>query len=132
MNTDPARLFARIVSNGSIVFPGDGPTQFLVSQEEDNELFVDVPGFGSVCLFVRGEGNDATLHMQVFPFHDADRPLFEHTFGAAAFEQKFGPATEPEPLRCQYSDCAEKHPVADEEESVTCPTCREYLGLPPL
>lgn len=33
-------------------------------------------------------------------------------------------------LRCRYPDCA--HPVATEEEQVTCPSCREELGLPEL
>lgn len=32
--------------------------------------------------------------------------------------------------RCRYSDCREKHPVASENEQVTCSTCRLYLGLP--
>lgn len=44
-----------------------------------------------------------------------------------------------DPLRCAYDDdlCPGQHPVAlDEEEGdpeterVTCPQCREYLGLP--
>jgi len=34
--------------------------------------------------------------------------------------------------RCRYSDCVEQHPVASDEEQVTCATCREWLGLPPL
>ena len=33
-------------------------------------------------------------------------------------------------LRCRYSDCCEQHPVATEDETVSCPTCREWLGLP--
>jgi hypothetical protein len=32
--------------------------------------------------------------------------------------------------KCRYTDCKEQHPVADEEEPVSCPTCREYMGLP--
>lgn len=35
-------------------------------------------------------------------------------------------------LRCRYSDCVEGHATADDEERVTCPTCRRDLGLPPL
>ena len=35
-------------------------------------------------------------------------------------------------LRCRYSDCIEGHPVADDEEQVTCETCRKTLGLPAL
>lgn len=31
--------------------------------------------------------------------------------------------------RCRYMDCAEQHPVASDDEQVTCPTCREGLGL---
>ena len=30
--------------------------------------------------------------------------------------------------RCRYADCA--HPVAREDERVTCPLCRDDLGLP--
>lgn len=32
--------------------------------------------------------------------------------------------------RCRYNDCAEDHPVAGENELVTCRTCREELCLP--
>lgn len=32
-------------------------------------------------------------------------------------------------LRCRYADCAERHPVAEEDEMVTCRTCRLDLGL---
>jgi len=43
-----------------------------------------------------------------------------------------------DPLRCRYEDCAEGHPVArvndddprEDDERVTCPTCRSDLGLP--
>ena len=35
-------------------------------------------------------------------------------------------------LRCRYSDCVEGHPTTNEEEQVTCPTCRRDLGLPLL
>jgi len=35
-------------------------------------------------------------------------------------------------LRCRYSDCKEQHPLAKEDEAITCPTCRKYLELPPL
>lgn len=35
-------------------------------------------------------------------------------------------------MRCRYTDCAERHPVAAEDELVTCPTCRKDLGLAPL
>src|ERR1700752_4095095 len=35
-----------------------------------------------------------------------------------------------DPLRCRYDDCVESHPIADDDEPVTCPTCRKYLGLP--
>jgi len=35
-------------------------------------------------------------------------------------------------LRCRYSDCAEGHPVADEDAWVTCPRCRHALGLEPI
>lgn len=34
--------------------------------------------------------------------------------------------------RCRYEDCPEAHPVATEDEQVTCATCRKELGLPPL
>jgi hypothetical protein len=47
-----------------------------------------------------------------------------------------------DPVRCRYTDCPEQHPVApdsvddgiedSEEEWITCPTCREELGWPPL
>lgn len=33
-------------------------------------------------------------------------------------------------LRCRYEDCRDRHPVAREDERVTCPRCRQYLGLP--
>lgn len=33
-----------------------------------------------------------------------------------------------DPLRCRYDDCA--HPVASGDEQVTCPVCRQALGLP--
>jgi hypothetical protein len=36
-----------------------------------------------------------------------------------------------DPVCCRYADCVEQHPVALEENPVTCPTCRESLGLPP-
>lgn len=32
--------------------------------------------------------------------------------------------------KCRYTDCKEQHPVAGEEEPVSCSTCREYMGLP--
>jgi hypothetical protein len=32
--------------------------------------------------------------------------------------------------KCRYTDCKEQHPVASEEEPVSCSTCREYMGLP--
>ena len=35
-------------------------------------------------------------------------------------------------LRCRYSDCVEGHPTTNDEEQVTCPTCRRDLGLPLL
>ena len=38
----------------------------------------------------------------------------------------------PADVKCRYEDCREQHPVAGEDEQVTCSTCREYLGLPPL
>ena len=31
--------------------------------------------------------------------------------------------------RCRYEDCAEHHPVATEDEQVTCATCRASLAL---
>jgi len=34
--------------------------------------------------------------------------------------------------RCRYTDCTEGHPVATEQEQITCPVCRKYLGLPAL
>jgi len=38
--------------------------------------------------------------------------------------------------RCRYSDCIEGNLIIDDEEEdtvrVTCSTCREYLGLPPV
>lgn len=39
-----------------------------------------------------------------------------------------------ETLRCRYSDCPEGHEVIPDEQEddlrVTCPTCRDDLGLP--
>ena len=35
-----------------------------------------------------------------------------------------------DPKRCRYTDCEEEHPVAGEDELVTCHTCRRDLGLP--
>lgn len=44
-------------------------------------------------------------------------------------------------MRCRYADCPEQHPVAFDNEDdpndprnerVTCPTCRKYMGLPPV
>ena len=32
--------------------------------------------------------------------------------------------------KCRYTDCKEQHPVASEEEPVSCATCREWLGMP--
>jgi len=43
-----------------------------------------------------------------------------------------------DPLRCRYDDCPEGHPVVPEEDDgvntqrVTCPTCREDMGLPSI
>jgi hypothetical protein len=31
--------------------------------------------------------------------------------------------------RCRYSDCRERHPLASDEQRVSCPTCRDWLGL---
>jgi Zn finger protein HypA/HybF involved in hydrogenase expression len=36
----------------------------------------------------------------------------------------------PDTLRCRYPDC--QHPVALDDEQVTCPMCRDDLGLPSL
>ena len=33
--------------------------------------------------------------------------------------------------RCRYEDCPEAHPCADGDEGVTCPVCREWMGLDP-
>jgi hypothetical protein len=38
----------------------------------------------------------------------------------------------PDAVRCRYSDCPEKHPEATGVEQVTCPRCRNDLGLPLL
>jgi hypothetical protein len=35
-------------------------------------------------------------------------------------------------LRCRYTDCPEAHTVADENERITCNTCRRDMGLDPL
>jgi len=35
-------------------------------------------------------------------------------------------------MRCRYTDCLEGHPVAGEDDPITCPTCRRELGLPDL
>lgn len=35
-------------------------------------------------------------------------------------------------LHCRYEDCPEGHPVAENDEQVTCPTCRAELGLPSM
>jgi hypothetical protein len=35
-------------------------------------------------------------------------------------------------VRCRYTDCPKQHPVAREDERITCPMCRDDLGLPPL
>jgi hypothetical protein len=32
-------------------------------------------------------------------------------------------------IRCRYNDCVEAHPVAGENELVSCPTCRASMGL---
>lgn len=32
-------------------------------------------------------------------------------------------------LRCRYWDCKESHPVAPHDDFVTCPTCRNDMGL---
>lgn len=37
-----------------------------------------------------------------------------------------------DPIRCRYTNCAEAHPVAIEDEQVTCETCRATLGLDPI
>jgi len=33
-------------------------------------------------------------------------------------------------LRCRYHDCVEAHPVAGENDLVTCHTCRRFMCLP--
>lgn len=38
-------------------------------------------------------------------------------------------ALTPDSVRCRYTDCAEHHPAAREDEQVTCPTCRATLAL---
>ena len=35
-------------------------------------------------------------------------------------------------VKCLYEDCIEMNPIALADEQITCKTCREYLGLPPL
>lgn len=38
-----------------------------------------------------------------------------------------------DPLRCRYDDCVEQHPVTmNDTEQITCPSCRDYMGLPAL
>lgn len=32
---------------------------------------------------------------------------------------------------CRYEDCPEQHPVAQEDDAITCETCRRDLGLDP-
>ena len=32
-------------------------------------------------------------------------------------------------VRCRYADCREAHPVAGPEQAITCPVCREWMGL---
>ena len=34
--------------------------------------------------------------------------------------------------RCRYEDCVNGHPLAAEDEQVTCPQCRLDLCLPPI
>lgn len=33
---------------------------------------------------------------------------------------------------CRYDDCPEGHVVGDDDDRITCPTCRKDLGLPAL
>jgi hypothetical protein len=35
--------------------------------------------------------------------------------------------------RCRYWDCPEQHPLTrNDDKQVTCPSCREDMGLPPI
>lgn len=37
------------------------------------------------------------------------------------------------PFICRYDDCIKGHKVqTNDDEQITCPTCREDLGLPPI
>jgi len=35
-------------------------------------------------------------------------------------------------LCCHYTDCRERHRLAEEDEKITCRACREHMGLPDL
>jgi len=35
-------------------------------------------------------------------------------------------------FKCRYDDCVGGNPICPEEEQVTCPHCREYIGLDPV
>jgi hypothetical protein len=64
----------------------------------------------------RGYDGAAVLHGTVLHL---TRELAETAFKYAS-----------DPLRCRYNDCAEQHPVGDDDAVPSCPRCREELGLP--
>jgi hypothetical protein len=43
--------------------------------------------------------------------------------------QELGVDADEDLLRCRYADCDEAHPVATENELVTCMKCRKDMGI---
>ncbi len=50
-------------------------------------------------------------------------------FGRILAEIKRGPLSGANQMRCRYYDCVNGYEVARHNEAVTCPKCRENLGL---
>lgn len=61
----------------------------------------------------------------------------EDFYQAEAENELFREETVSDDLRCRYEDCPEQHPLAAQDENedpiepITCPTCRQDLGLDP-
>ncbi len=108
--SDAARIFA---ANGDAVAvdAAGGKVVALVGQNGDT---VSPPGCRAPLRFGGYRCGDTTW--------DRERKLCD----------RCRPARAHLPMLCRYNDCAEGHPVAGEDDTITCATCRKELGLPEI
>jgi hypothetical protein len=95
------------------------------------EILCETEGHSSILQRIESPGL-----WSIFAESDDD-PYFDEIFAEerhtlVCMLRKMGIRVEDDLVLCRYADCPEGHPVGAEDDDVTCPRCREALGLPPL